>query len=135
MSNEVIDVKQLPKETVAKFVNDAAEMETSSFTLKQMASNIKNQNHHILNQDKEDTKRILNSVKEAEEELNKQKNFEKNYTYQQHKDYLKNVCNKRYSGLGVPIFIVLFGVFGVILFPDMNANLSKDIAIIKVFLV
>lgn len=41
MSNEVIDVKQLPKETVAKFVSDAAKMEIDSYSLKKLANDIR----------------------------------------------------------------------------------------------
>ncbi len=41
MPNEVINVQQLPKETVAKFVSNAAEMEVNSYTLKETAKNIR----------------------------------------------------------------------------------------------
>lgn len=41
MSNEVIKVQQLPKETVVKFINDAAEMEVSCYSLKETAQQIR----------------------------------------------------------------------------------------------
>ncbi len=70
MSNEVTDVKQLPKETVAKFVNDAAEMETSSFTLKQTADETEKQAKALKNS------AVWNLQKSREALENAQKKYE-----------------------------------------------------------
>ncbi len=75
MSNEVIDVKQLPKETVAKFVNDAAEMETNSFSLKETAKetetqarSLKHQAANTLNNSREAVKTAKQKLEKAEKE-------------------------------------------------------------------
>lgn len=69
MSNEVINVKQLPKETVAKFVNDAAEMETSSFTLKQTAEETEKQANMLKWSAENNLKKSQESVNNAKHKL------------------------------------------------------------------
>lgn len=69
MSNEVINVKQLPKETVAKFVNDAAEMETSSFTLKQTAEETEQQANMLKWSAENNLKKSQEAVQNAKHKL------------------------------------------------------------------
>ena len=67
MSNEVINIKQLPKETVAKFVSDAARMETEIYSLRETATNLK-QNTNLQNKEAEDHLNLLAYDLENQEE-------------------------------------------------------------------
>lgn len=87
MPNEIIDVKQLPKQTVAKFVNDAAEMEVNSYSLKETAKTIKKE----IDEKKAATNTIL---QQWELKVNKQQaaysaaleQFQNQQTYKEFKD-------------------------------------------------
>lgn len=68
MSSEVIDVKQLPKETIAKFVNDAARMETEIYSLRETATKLK-QNTSLQKKETEDHLNLLAHNLEFQEEI------------------------------------------------------------------
>lgn len=84
MSNNVINIQQLPKEAVAKFVNDAAEMEVNSYSLKETAKTIKKE---IDDKKASESKQLENKSRELKNQKSRYEELREkaqNYTPKKH---------------------------------------------------
>lgn len=101
MSNEVINVQQLPKETVAKFVNDAAEMEVSCYSLKETAQQIRKDITEKRDSTTDQLSYLSNRTNSQEKAYDTACNNAKNYTWK----YYRKLHNTFPKSLG---FLFLF---------------------------
>lgn len=85
MSNEVINVQQLPKETVAKFVNDAAEMEVSCYSLKETAQQIRKDIAEKRDSTTDQLSYLSNQTSSQEKKSDTVCNYAKSYTWKYHR--------------------------------------------------
>ena len=93
MPNEVINVQQLPKETVATFVSHAAEMETSSYSLKETARNIRQEIVEKTRQTTNTLAHYSNQMQMQKECYTDAQDFANGYTWKKHKSMHSSCLN------------------------------------------
>lgn len=108
MSNDVINVQQLPKETVAKFVNDAAEMEVRKYSLKATAKDLAKRINETRNGFQRKWAYANKKIEDTKTEYEKALQEADNYTYDKY--YEQKGLDLRISFGLRDFFIILFPI-------------------------
>ncbi len=142
MSNEVIDVKQLPKETVAKFVNDAAGMEVRSYSLKETAKAVRKEIKDKKASADGKLEDLSSEVKNQKKKWNDSQQKAENYSWKEFKERGKSsIVDDSPEWFGVLCFLfalltaIIFGVFigiGTLLRLDIANTNNPKVALLLI---